>query len=30
VNVLCTFYESLPHVGLIAIQLQGTPKKATS
>lgn len=30
VNVLCTFYESLRHVNLTAIQLQGTPKKAVS
>ncbi|KAM0711789.1 hypothetical protein Q7P35_001158 [Cladosporium inversicolor] len=27
VNVLCTFYDSLRHVDLTAIQLQGTPKK---
>lgn len=30
VNVLCTFYESLRHVNLTDIQLQGTPKKAAS
>jgi hypothetical protein len=30
VNVLCTFYVSLQHVDLTAIQFQGTPKKAAT